>query len=321
MGKTAKIAFTVGAVLLLVGFVIFGGVMSIMSWDFSKLSTNKYEENSYVITEEFKSVSVDGEVADIEFIPADDGNYSVKCYEQSNMKHSVSVKDGVLVIETIDTRKWYNYIGINVGTPKITVHIPKGEYGALSVKASTGSVEVARDFVFSSIDISVTTGSVKSYASASGEMKIKTSTGYIRIEDVNVGSLDLSVTTGKVNVKNLTSLGNVSVNVTTGDAELTDVRCKNLSSSGSTGDLELGNVIAEERFSIKRSTGDVEFERCDAGEIKIETSTGDVEGTLLSEKIFIANTDTGDKEIPNTASGGRCEITTDTGDIEIRIAR
>ncbi len=46
---------------------------------------------------------------------------------------------------------------------------------------------------------------------------------------------------------------------------------------------------------------------------------GDVKGTLLSEKAFFAESDTGDIDVPKTNVGGRCEITTDTGDIQIQI--
>ena len=51
----------------------------------------------------------------------------------------------------------------------------------------------------------------------------------------------------------------------------------------------------------------------------ITTDTGNVKGSLLSEKVFIVSTDTGKKQVPNTITGGRCEITTDTGDIIISI--
>ena len=79
------------------------------------------------------------------------------------------------------------------------------------------------------------------------------------------------------------------------------------------------NVIATERFSIERDTGDVILEGCDAAEIFIETDTGDVRGTLLSEKVFITETDTGRVSVPSSITGGRCEITTDTGNIKINI--
>jgi DUF4097 and DUF4098 domain-containing protein YvlB len=70
-------------------------------------------------------------------------------------------------------------------------------------------------------------------------------------------------------------------------------------------------------LSIERSTGDVKLDSVDAAEIYIDTDTGDVKGTLLSEKIIFATTDTGDVDVPRCTVGGRCEIKTDTGNIEI----
>ena len=80
-----------------------------------------------------------------------------------------------------------------------------------------------------------------------------------------------------------------------------------------------GYVIALESFSVKRSTGDVKFNSCDAAEIYVKTDTGDVNGTLLSDKVFITETGTGSINVPNSIVGGRCEITTDTGDIKIDV--
>jgi DUF4097 and DUF4098 domain-containing protein YvlB len=90
-------------------------------------------------------------------------------------------------------------------------------------------------------------------------------------------------------------------------------------SNGSTGNISLSNVIAAEGFSIERSTGDVKLDCSDAMTIDIETDTGDVEGSVLTDKIFITRTDTGRVRVPDSASGGRCELTTDTGDIRISI--
>jgi len=77
--------------------------------------------------------------------------------------------------------------------------------------------------------------------------------------------------------------------------------------------------VAEQLLSIERSTGDVQFDGCDAGEIYVETDTGAVKGTLLSEKVFIVESDTGSIRVPKSVTGGKCEITTDTGDIKIDI--
>ena len=84
--------------------------------------------------------------------------------------------------------------------------------------------------------------------------------------------------------------------------------------------MRLENVIAAEGFSLVRSTGDIAFDGCDAAELLVETDTGDVTGSLLSEKVFFVTTATGKKEVPETVTGGKCKITTDTGDVTITIA-
>ncbi len=149
--------------------------------------------------------------------------------------------------------------------------------------------------------------------------KIKLDTGSIHIKDVYSGEFNLSVTTGKVSVDSVTCDGDVIVGVTTGKANITDVECRNVISTGSTGDIVLTNVIASDKISINISTGDVKLEVCDAAEIFIETDTGDITGTLLSEKIFSAKSDTGKVKVPRGVTGGICEIITDTGNIKITV--
>lgn len=246
--------------LILFGCILFVGVMTRLEWDFTALSTAQYETNRYDIRESFNSISILTDTADIALVPSADGKVSVVCYEQENVKHAVTVKDDTLVIEATDTRKWHEHIGIQFGTPTITVSVPQGDYGTICVKTSTGD---------------------------------------IRVQTVSADTVDLSVSTG--------------------DVTISDLRCKTILSGGSTGDMFLKNVIATETISIERNTGDVLFDSCDAAEILVKTDTGDVKGGLLSDKVFIAHTDTGRVDVPKTAAGGRCEITTDTGDIVIAI--
>ena len=260
MRKTTKIWLVIAAILVVVGCMMFGGVMAVLGWDFVKLSTDKYETNKYEIEEDFNAISMNTDTADITFVPSEDAKCKVVCYEQENATHSVAVKDNTLVIETIDSRTWYEYVGINFGTPEITVYLPKKVYTSLSINEDTGDITVS----------------------------------------------------------DMTCLGDITLNVSTGETTLTNVECKNLISSGSTGYVFLNHVIATEKFSIKRNTGDVRFDGSDATEIFVETSTGDINGTLLSEKVFIAQTDTGKIRVPKTVTGGRCELTTDTGDIKIK---
>lgn len=297
MRTGTKVWLITAASLVLLGCILFVGVMTTLGWDFSKLSTHKYETSEHEISEEFSSISIYTETAHVTFVPSEDQKCRVVCYEDEKARHSVFVEDGSLVIRRSDDREWYDYIGIGFELPKITVCVPRGEYGELSVRTTTGDVMISDDFSFSSIDISGNTCDVTSYASALGDMKIKLTTGDIKLKNISAGDIELSVSTG--------------------DVYLSYVACESLTSSGSTGDIELENVIAENKLSVERSTGDVELEKCDAAEIYIKTDTGDVEGSLLTEKVFVTETDTGSVRVPKSTTGGRCKIITDTGDIEI----
>lgn len=280
MRKSTKIWLIIASSLVVIGCAIFGGVMTMLKWDFTKLSTDKYETNLHEIDENYTNISIEANTTDIVFEYSENAKTLVVCYEESKMKHSVMVSDDTLHIKVEDGRKWYEHIGIHFGTPKITVYIPQGEYGTLSVKTSTGN---------------------------------------IRVGNVSADTLDFSVSTGNVTVSDVICKGDIRIKVSTGKTDITNINCQNIISNGSTGKVSLNNVVATETFSIERSTGDIKFDGCDAADIFIKTNTGDVRGNLLTDKVFVAQTNTGSVDVPKTVNGGRCEISTNTGDIKIEI--
>lgn len=321
MKKATMVWLIVAASLVLAGLLTVTCGLAMAQWDFSLLSSTKLETNTHEITEVYQNISVATDTADVVFIPCEGEKTSVVCHESVKETHRVEVRDGTLFIELVDTRKWYDYIniGISFDSPKITVSLPEGAYGTLTHKGSTGDVDIPAAFSFESMDIAVSTGDVTCAASVTGAMRIKASTGALQVRDLTAGELSLSVSTGNVSASAVTVEGDMSIRVSTGRSYLTDVTCKNFMSTGNTGGITMINVVVAEKMSITRSTGDVKFDRCDAAELVVKTDTGDVTGTLLSEKVFIHRTDTGDVDLPDSTTGGRCEITTDTGDIRISI--
>ncbi len=323
MKMRTKVWLITAASLVLIGGILFAGIMSTLRWDFMKLSTAKYITNTYEISEAFDGVSMNTDTADILFTVSNDNKCKVECYEEENAKHFVTVKEGKLAVTLVEKRSIYDYIrsiGLNFGSPKITVYLPKAKYTSLLIRENAGDIEMPKDFAFKNVDISLTTGNVNFFASAFDSMKIKTSTGDIRVENASAGALDLSVSTGEIFVSDVVCENNVNINLSTGKTNLTDIQCKNVISSGNTGDISLKNVIATEKFSIERSTGDVRFDGSDAAEIFVKTDTGDVKGRLLTEKVFITETSTGRIAVPKTTAGGKCDITTSTGNVKIDVS-
>ncbi len=283
MSKGIKKWLVAATAFILAGGIIFVGVMTVLKWNFKKLTTFEYETNEYTFTENYSDIFISSNMAQVEFIPYEAEETKVVCYEITMVKHKAEVKENTLYIEAVDNRKWHEYLNINFDLPKITVYIPLKAYGKLSVKAETGDVIIPKGYEFEQADI--------------------------------------RVTTGKINVSGLSCVSNAEFSVTTGKINICDVTGKNISFTGSTGDVHLKNVVAAEKLSIKTNTGDIQLSDCDGGEIFIKNNTGSVNASLLSEKIFIADTTTGKVKVPKTVSGGKCEITTTTGNITVEIVK
>lgn len=309
----------VAATLICVGLIAFAVVMTSLGWDFSKLSTVKYQTTEYTVTEDFRNISIETDTADIVFTPSADGVCRVICHERRDVTHAVSVKDGVLTVLVDQNRAWYTHIGIFWGTPCITVELPEEAYAVLTLKTDTGDVDVPKDFTFDSIDITADTGDISLRASSAGRISLETDTGDICIESIAAHSVAIDVSTGDIRATGVACEGDMHIESNTGKSFLDGVTCKSLSIEVDTGDVSLTDVAVTEKLRIELDTGDVAFKGCDAASIFVETDTGDVTGTLLSDKNFITRSSTGKVRVPDTVSGGRCEISTDTGDIILTV--
>lgn len=321
MSKRTKAWFiaTISISLMAFGLIIFAAALAVGGWDLGKLSASRLEPIDQEITDSFSSISIVGDSDNISFVISDDQKCRVEYYNRKNLTYSVSVSDGILSIGLDDTRKWYEHISFFTPSTQLTVYLSKTEYDALSVKSDTGDIDIPCGLGFGDVDISVSTGDISYLSQKSGNVSITVSTGDIYIEGGSFESLTLTASTGDMSIKSTSCSGDIVATTSTGEKEISDTTCKNLTLTADTGKTNLTNTVVSCTVTINADTGDVTLNECDANEIYIETSTGDVTGTLLSEKIFIPITSTGNISVPETLSGGKCKITTSTGDIEISI--
>ncbi len=301
MSKTVKIWLMTAAALVALGVILFAGVMANYDWDFTKLSTVTYVTNTYEAHGEFDEISIHVDTTNIEFVPTEDEDCRIVCFEAEKARHSVTVQNGSLTIKMTDTRNWYDHVCISLGSPKMTVYLPQKEYSALFIATDTGDIHIPKDFTFESIQIDGDTSEVDCFASVADLLEIELRTGDIHIDSITAEQVNLTTTTGEITANDATTKNGIDIKTDTGT-------------------ITLKNVVAAGNLSVKSDTGDVRFEDSDAAQISIKTSTGDVTGTLLSEKVFITESSTGRISVPKTTVGGKCEITTDTGDIRIDIA-
>ena len=308
-------------ILIAVALVIAGGVLLGIGIDKAIKDSPKKEVKTYVIEENFNDINLKLATSDVEFVKTNEEKAKVVVQESDKELHKVEVVDNVLKVERNDENiKWYEQaFRWNFTKIYVTIYLPLSEYGALTIDASTGDINIPSDFTFNTLTIELDTGDIKTKAKVNDLLKIDGSTGKKYIQDCSAKEINLKTSTGKVYLTNVAVEEDITILGSTGDMYLTNITCKNLTVKASTADAELKNTIVEKHTSIKLSTGDVKFDLCDSETLNIETSTGAVKGTLLTSKIFYATSDTGSVSVPHTTTGGICEIKTDTGNIKINI--
>ncbi len=318
MKKSALIWLIIAIALIIVGCLLFAVVLFTHNFDFKKIGTQTYETNTYEISEEFDKISIDVSTTDISFALAEDGKCKVICKDREKEKHAVSVENGTLNIRVNDTRKWYDYIGIFTENLTVTVYLSEKEYSSLSIQTHTGNIEIPVTIRFAELDITGNTSNITCRAAISNQIKIKTDTGDIKVSNSLPKEVYLSTATGKIDINGLIC-NRLLVETDTGNINLINVMdVGSVQIETDTGDIKLAYCMVD-TLQIETDTGDVKLEQCDADSIDIETDTGNVTGTLLSPKIFVTKTSTGKVQVPNTTTGGTCNIKTSTGNIKITI--
>ncbi len=240
------------------------------------------------------------------------GNVSIR--NASASKYELDTSTGMTTLDNVTCESI-----VAVGTTGDFFLLDSEISESVKISRDTGDIEI-RNVSARHCNLTLTTGTTDISNLKCESLSSVGDTGKIIVSDIETsGNISIARSTGNSTLNSIACNGNISMVSTTGKQELKNTTCANLNIVADTGKLVMNDVIANGSMTIERSTGDVDFTRCDAYEITIKTTTGDVKGTLLSDKIFTVKTSTGKTNIPESASGGACKITTSTGDIEITI--
>ena len=300
---------------LLISVLVFAFLLSAMLC-FSACNKNLVRETKE-INGDIAGVTIITDTADVSVL-ASNGEFYVECARDKKHELSVRVSDGKAIIELIDDRPWpANWF--TADNQKVTVYLPFGDYGTLDIETHTGDVEL-NNLNLVSLMVTSHTGDIEaSNINVSTTAMIATDTSDTELYDSTLTHLNAKATTGDISVSRVEA-DSVQIEVTTGDIEVEDLNCQtDVQIKATTGDVEMHNVFTANNLRINTTTGNVNFRSIDGAEVYINATTGDVRGSFASDKIIFAETTTGKVNVPKLTTGGRCEITTTTGDINVTI--
>ena len=283
-----------GIVGLLILLIIVGCACSLYLLSTYKLETHNFKDT-------YSSIEIDVTTYDINIHLSDDNENRISFGKNDKFTAKFHVINDILTIEENDYRMFYES-AFTFKNYSIDLYLSKTSIDSLIIDGTTCDIDINHGFDFNDVEIHNVTGNIKFNSNVKNDLSLKTTTGHISVKDSN-------------------NNGNIKIKSGTGDIKIQNVNGKYLEANISTGDLNLRNVIILEDAKLTGGTSDIYFDDFDAKNIYIKTSTGDVIGTLLTPKIIIPNTGTGDIELPDSYEGyvvGECNVNTGTGDIEIK---
>lgn len=345
MKKNKKYALIISAAAVVVGLGIAAGALgatwrdsktdSESRYDLSALDTNEHEARNYKMDKKFSNIKISDSSNTVRILPTKEKTCRVDCYESKDTHYDVRVENETLSITRRDRHGFINFVVFDFENHALTVYLPEREYGDIDISTSSGDVEFGGAFTADKVNIDTASGDMKvstltcKKLTANGasadielntvnceELSAKTASGEIEFDDVTARELSVRSTSGGIELDDVTAR-ELSVSSTSGDIDLRNVRTDSLKTTTSSGEVELENVLVDGKMSLESTSGDIGLERCDAAELKISSTSGSVYGSLLTGKTFIAHSTSGDIDIPRTDNGGRCEVSTTSGDITL----
>lgn len=273
MKKTA-IAILIAVLVVVIGGTLLFAGMSAVHFDFSKLDRTEYVTNTYDFESTVERIDVKGRTADIDLLAAEDGVCRVISTESEREKYSVSLENGTLSIRpATDVKAWSLF---SFKTPRISVYLPAGSYESLKADVGTGDITADKALTFGTVDVKISTGDLTLNGVQADKVTAHGSTVDIRLSDMTPGTVDVSVSTGKIVLTNVVCSGDLRCESTTGDIKLTDVDGANIYLKASTGDIT-GTIRTPKTFSAHASTGSVHVPNTTGeGRCEAHTSTGDI---------------------------------------------
>ena len=315
MSKFLKKCLLAGAILLLVGGLVFLVSFASAGFDIRKMSGSVITEGKY--TELGKSDSIVLNIQDSDLtVRFYDGekitvDYMNEATERGKLKSEVTVveENGNLVIR--EKTSWVVLSIFDFTDTRITVSIPKGRAVSIDSNTDNGDVLIqsAEGASLSSLSVETDNGDIDTRGELSvlGRLELETNNGDVSLGFVRASSLEISTDNGDV-----------------------DLRGGEISSGAhiepDNGDIDIDGRLVAESFSVETDNGEIGGDDgvVDARRISIVSDNGDVEMRLAADRAAYTVTvksSTGRKNIENGGSGERVlNIRTSNGDIEISFA-
>ncbi len=335
MKKSIWITLVVAAALVAAGIAVTAVGLLLGG----KLTAEAYAPVTYTPAGDFTSVYIQGGSAGLSIRPVGEDGTSkttVVADEREHLTYDVEVRDGALHITVRDERAWYEHIGIFwSNTPAVTLYLPADAYGTLSVAQDAGSIQGdLAGFSFDRMEVRTTSGRIRLENVQGGDLSIRAESGGIRLATITADTIDVHASSGKIEVDtaktsatfsakassgavhiNQVTASAISATASSGAVRVSSATADTLDARASSGKLELTSVTVSASLSAKTTSGAIHITHATASSVGAAATSGlvDLADVIAAEEMAV-ETESGAIRL-DACDGGTITLVTRSGSI------
>ncbi len=287
----------------------------------------------------FSSIEITSSDANIHIRKSATGETYAVSRETDKVYFTLTVENDTLLLREVDTRAWYDQIGIFFGARRVTLYLASESYDALAAEVESGGILVENTGIsFGDVTLSTTSGGIRFAGEARESLDIVAHSGGIAVSGASPTTMTLSAISGGIAIADCAPRilsaeahsggiaitrcrpDSLTVETVSGGMAISDSAPGTLSAKATSGGIAITDTTVGGAFYAETNSGGVRLRSFDASEITIDVTSGGVDATLKSGKIYEVRTESGGSSFPQSdPTGGLCKVTTRSGSVRIRV--
>lgn len=276
--KFVIIVFSLGLIMVILGFVLTKG-------DFTKIKAafindEDYEFQTVAGDEKISQVNIEVHDNNIKFYKSVDETYKVEYYTSEEDQINTNISNGKLEILGQKNR-WFNLFNWRIKSAKVSqinIYLPN---------------------------------------SYNGEITLDLTSGNTSIEDFQINTLNVYITSGSLNLKNVEVDTNINFEITSGKIYLTNVTCSNLNGEATSGSITIKDSSVNNNTELEITSGNIKVTDSNFNKFEANATSGNITLSYVSGNQFITDITSGDTymKLLGTKDDYRTILNINSGDI------
>jgi hypothetical protein len=295
----------IGALIFMVGVIIFTSTLAACGWDIRKVSTvPQYQEMQYDVINDNQTISLHDENIPIKVGASSDSQIHFIYYEHEKENYDITGTTE-LNIEKITRYKWYDHLfNIDFQRPSFSILLPKDYHGSIVLKTSNGAITIT--------DVTAK------------QMMLATSNALVSLKNVELADMiEIETSNGKIELADVKTTGKVLCGTSSNAVYLSNCSGQEIDVNTSNGKIVAISTEVNQNIALTTSNNRIDIQDLKAGgDITLSTSNGNISGDILgnmSEFSIYSKTSNGKNNLPeNCVMGSKhLNVTTSNGEISI----